>query len=194
MLKDFPVHWYTDDPVSDPANGSGQAQQELSGWRLSVWAAYLAAVICAALALLTCSLVLLGAFNWVHNGMEELKWHLCGSLFLLSGAYCLQRNAHVRVDTFYARFSPRIKALVDAVGIVVFLWPMAMAVCYYGLFVAIDSMAEASNDAGGLSHRWLIKLVIPVGFALLLLQSLAVFLRAVLCMTAARAVDEAADA
>ncbi len=188
MLNQAPVHWYGDEHEHTSAKGWRKSAHALIAWieRLSFAMAALAAVMCILLAGLTTILVIFGAFNLIHNGFEELKWHLCGALFLLSGAFCFERNAHVRVDTFYARFSPKVKAMVDAVGIVLFVWPLAIAICYYGLLLTTDAFvhSEASNDAGGLPWRWVIKSVIPIGFLLLFMQSVAVFLRALLCICA----------
>ena len=187
MLKQRSVHWY----------GIDESALSESTWRsslrscihfidkLSIGVAVFAAICCFALAVLTCVLVALGAVNIVHNGFEELKWHLCGTVFMLSGAYCLERNAHVRVDTFFAKFSSRWQAIVDMLGILLFVLPFAVMITINGLDIALDALSrsESSNDAGGLPYRWIIKSVIPLGFFLLTAQSLAVFARAFLAAT-----------
>lgn len=187
MLKQRDVHWY----------GFDEASSDESGWRftlrrfihlidkLSIGIAVFAAICCFILAVLTFVLVLLGSCNIVHNGLEELKWHLCGSIFMLGGAYCFERNAHVRVDTFYAKFSPRYQALVDMFGIVLFVLPFAITITYNGLEIAFDAWlrSESSSDAGGLPYRWIIISVVPLGFCLLTIQSIAVFCRAFLAVS-----------
>ena len=150
--------------------------------RVSTAAAALAALLCALLAVVTTVLVLFGMLNMVSNAWEELKWHLCGALFLLSGAYCFKHNAHVRVDTFYERFSVRTRALIDLIGMLFLFYPAMCMVMYYGFFMSYEALvhAEASNDAGGLSSRWIIKSIIPLGFLLLSLQGVSVVLRCLL--------------
>lgn len=185
MLRQPPAHWYSPevDQAARQAPRLGRCLGLIDG--LSTGVAALAALLCIVLAFLTTVLVIFGAFNMVHNGFEELKWHLCGALFMLSGAYCLERNAHVRVDTLYAGRSPLTKAVIDALGIIVLLWPLLIAVVCYGFENTADAFShgEASNDAGGLPYRWIIKSTIPLGFLLLFLQSVAVLLRALYCIS-----------
>lgn len=187
MLKQRAIHWYGLDPAESDFKSWRATLMRLATWidRVSILFAFAAALCCFALAILTCTLVVFGAFNVVHNGFEELKWHLCGTIFMLGGAYCLERNAHVRVDTFYARFSPRWQALVDILGIVLCVWPFALLVSVNGFEIAADAFnrSEASNDAGGLPYRWLIKSAIPLGFFLLWLQSVALVFRALIVVT-----------
>ena len=183
MLKQRAIHWYGLDPEQDALKPWQRRLCSFAAWidRMNVVVAFVAALCCFALAVLTCALVLFGAFNLVHNGFEELKWHLCGAVFMLGGAYCFERNAHVRVDTFYAKFTPRWQAFVDIIGMVLCVWPFAVLLLVNGADIAFDafSRSEASNDAGGLPYRWIIKSVIPLGFFLLWAQSLAIVCRAV---------------
>jgi TRAP-type mannitol/chloroaromatic compound transport system permease small subunit len=41
------------------------------------------------------------AFNNSSIALQELEWHLFSAMFLLSIAYGLQNDTHVRVDVFY---------------------------------------------------------------------------------------------
>jgi TRAP-type mannitol/chloroaromatic compound transport system permease small subunit len=50
--------------------------------------------------------VLRYAFNNSSIALQELEWHLFSAMFLLSIAYGLQNDTHVRVDVFYLNFSP----------------------------------------------------------------------------------------
>ena len=108
------------------------------------------------------------------NAYLELQWYLFSVLFLLTGAWALQRDRHVRVDVLYSRWSARTRAWVDLVGIVAFLIPFALVglwVCWPAVR-ASWSVMEVSPDPGGLP-RYPIKTVILVGFLLLLLQAVA---------------------
>ena len=42
------------------------------------------------------------------------------------------------------------------------------------------NIGEQSPDPGGLTHRWIVKSMLPIGFALLLVQSIAAMLRALI--------------
>ena len=112
------------------------------------------------------------AFNLSSNAWLEIQWYLFSAIFLLGAGYALRRNAHVRVDVLAGRLSARGQAWVDIFGGLVFLLPMALAILWWSWPMFWQSFAggEMSSDAGGLI-RWPVKLLIPVGFALLSLQA-----------------------
>lgn len=121
-----------------------------------------------------------------HSGsvaLQELEWHLFALIFLLGAAYTLRHDGHVRVDMIYrSRFmGARRRALVDLAGTLLFLLPFCWLVISGSLpFVENAwSMHEGSPDPGGLPARWLLKAAIPFGFALLLLQGIAMAIRSV---------------
>ncbi len=108
--------------------------------------------------------------------LQELEWHLFDIIILLSIAYTFSHDAHVRVDIFYERFSPKIKALVNLIGSLLFVLPFSLLIIYLGIdFVALSfSQMEASSDPGGLPYRFLIKSFIPIAFVLMAIQTLRV--------------------
>jgi len=139
--------------------------------------AKLAAYLVIALSLL----VVYDAMNryLFHGGsvaLQELEWHIFDILFLLGLSYTLQKDAHVRVDIFYARFSPKTKAFIDILSQLFLVIPFSLLVLYVSWDFVLQSYAqhEISSDPGGLTHRYLIKGMILLGFVLLLLQSFAI--------------------
>jgi TRAP-type mannitol/chloroaromatic compound transport system permease small subunit len=54
--------------------------------------------------------------NWGHESMVLLL----AILYVLLGGYCHYYRAHVRVDVFYASFSPRTRAILDVLTFVFF--------------------------------------------------------------------------
>jgi TRAP-type mannitol/chloroaromatic compound transport system permease small subunit len=104
--------------------------------------------------------------------VQELEWHLFALLFLIMAGYAHLKGDHVRVDIFYARMSPRARALVDVVCGVLFLFPTCFLLVWTSIPFVRASVAvlEGSPDPGGLPARYLLKLAIPVSFALLALQ------------------------
>ena len=114
------------------------------------------------------------AFNLSSNAWLELQWYLFSAIFLLAAGWTLKRNAHVRIDVLAAKLSPRAQAWIDLLGALFFLMPMAVLILYLSWPVFVQSWAgnEMSSDAGGLV-RWPAKLLIPAGFALLVLQGLS---------------------
>jgi TRAP-type mannitol/chloroaromatic compound transport system permease small subunit len=117
-------------------------------------------------------------FNLSSNAYLEMQWYLFSLVFLLGAAYTLKRNEHVRVDVLYGRLSRRMRAWIDAIGMVVFLLPFSV----FCLIVSWPSVRnswqvlEGSPDPGGLP-RYPIKSVILVAFVLLILQGIAELIR-----------------
>lgn len=113
-------------------------------------------------------------WNLSSNAWLELQWYLFSAIFLLAAGYTLRHQAHVRIDILYARWSPRTRAWIDILGTVFFLMPMALLILYFSwpMFTQSYLGNEVSSDAGGLV-RWPVKLLIPVGFAFLVLQGLS---------------------
>jgi TRAP-type mannitol/chloroaromatic compound transport system permease small subunit len=109
--------------------------------------------------------------NVSSNAWLEIQWYLFSAIFLLAAGWALLRNAHVRIDVITARLSPRARAWIDIIGTVLFLMPMALLIMYLAWAMFMQSYVghEISSDAGGLV-RWPVKLLIPVGFGLLVLQ------------------------
>jgi TRAP-type mannitol/chloroaromatic compound transport system permease small subunit len=118
--------------------------------------------------------------------VQELQWHVFSLIFLLGSAYSLKHDKHVRVDVLYSRFSPRAKAWVNLGGSLLFLAPFCLLVIWSSRAFVMNSFAfrEISPDPGGLPARWILKGAIPLGFALLLVQGLALAARSWLTISA----------
>ena len=110
-------------------------------------------------------------FNFSSNALLEIQWYLFGAIFLASSGYTLLRNEHVRIDLLSSKLSKRGRTWVDILGILFFLMPMAIAIMALSWPVFVHAFAgnEMSNSPGGLIV-WPARLMIPVGFALLILQ------------------------
>jgi TRAP-type mannitol/chloroaromatic compound transport system permease small subunit len=108
------------------------------------------------------------------NAYLELQWYLFSVLFLMGASYALRHGAHVRVDVFYARFSPPLQAWLDLLGMLLFAIPFCLAVLYFSWPSVWNSwqIKELSPDPGGLP-RYPIKTVILIGFGLLFLQGVS---------------------
>lgn len=117
---------------------------------------------------------------------QELEWHLMSPIALVGMSYALRHGEHVRVDVLFARFGPRTRAVIDALSaalaVAVALIVIQLSVGYVGQSVAQN---EGSANPGGIPYRYLLKALIPIGFALLALQSLAALVRAVARLRAA---------
>lgn len=114
------------------------------------------------------------ALNLSSNAMLEVQWYLFSAVFLLCAGYTLLNKEHVRVDLVLSRFGRRGHLIVEIFGTLVFLMPLTVLIMVlsWSPFVEAWTSGEVSANAGGLI-RWPVKLLIPVGFALLLLQAVS---------------------
>ena len=113
--------------------------------------------------------------------LQELEWHLVSPIALLGLSYSMKHRADVRVDFLYCKLTSGKQAYVDLLS--------ALLTISIGAYITWLSLAyvdqsfqlnEGSPDPGGLPMRFLLKLFIPIGFALLVLQGIADSLRAIL--------------
>jgi TRAP-type mannitol/chloroaromatic compound transport system permease small subunit len=83
-------------------------------------------------------------------------------------------NEHVRVDMFYGMMPERARIWIDIVCGFLFLLPICIILVYFTWPWFVDSwnIREMSSNAGGLI-RWPVKLLLPVGFALMALQGVS---------------------
>ena len=125
------------------------------------------------------------AFGIGSIRLQESVLYAHAALFMLAAAWTLQTDGHVRVDIFYARANPRTKALIDLIGVLVFLLPVMVVIGMFSLPYVARSWAifEGSRESGGLPFVYLLKTLIPL-FALLLgLQGVAQAIRAWLVLS-----------
>ena len=113
-------------------------------------------------------------FDAGSNALLEIQWYLFAMVFMLRAGYAFMKNAHVRIDFISNHLSPKLRNLIDIVGIVVFLFPLCymIATMAWPTFSNAFESGEMSQNAGGLI-RWPVYLLIPVGFGLLALQGLS---------------------
>jgi TRAP-type mannitol/chloroaromatic compound transport system permease small subunit len=105
---------------------------------------------------------------------QELEWHILVPIVLLGMSYALRHGEHVRVDVLFQSFSPRTKHAVDVVAAVL---GMLFAIIVIRLSIPYVLQAweieEGSPNPGGIDHRYIVKSLIPIGFALFFVQSLS---------------------
>jgi TRAP-type mannitol/chloroaromatic compound transport system permease small subunit len=113
-------------------------------------------------------------FSLSSNAWLEIQWQMFAGIFLLGAANVLRVNEHVRVDLLYGARSQRGKLWTDVIGIIFFLIPAMSTMFYFswGFFLTSFRSGEYSSNAGGLV-LWPVKLLLPLGLGLLLLQGVA---------------------
>ncbi len=130
-----------------------------------IWALFSTVIIS------TINAVIRKVFSIGSNAWLEVQWYLFAAVFLLGAGYTFLHNAHVRIDFISARLSPRTRNIIDIVGILAFLAPLAFMLLYlsWPLFVNAWTSNEMSQNAGGLI-RWPVLALVPLGMVLLLAQ------------------------
>jgi TRAP-type mannitol/chloroaromatic compound transport system permease small subunit len=113
-------------------------------------------------------------FSVSSNGWLEIQWYMFAGMVLLGAPFTLKMNEHVRVDLVYGLVSERTRIWIDIVCGFLFLLPICIILTYFTWpwFVESWTINEASSNAGGLV-RWPVKLLLPVGFALMALQGIS---------------------
>jgi TRAP-type mannitol/chloroaromatic compound transport system permease small subunit len=128
--------------------------------------------------------VLRYAFNQGAIALQETVLYLHALTFMLGIPFALKHNAHVRVDLFYSRMTPRLRAAVDLLGHLLFLIPVSVAIIVFSHTYVLNAwrILERSPEVGGLPAVFLLKSLIPLMAALLLLQGVAEIARCALTL------------
>lgn len=107
----------------------------------------------------------------------EMAQFVMVAYYILGGPYSLQLGSNVRMDLLYSRWSSRQKAWVDSFSILALIF--YLCVMLYG---AVDSTVYSftygeRNPSAWRPYLWPIKVIMCVGFVLMILQSIALLIR-----------------
>ena len=175
-----------------PLERFGQALMQLSAWpgRMSSW--LILPIILSVLVGVVGGLMRLGElFGWGFSiplfgsrltmaSLTELEWHLLGVIVMLGAAFTMIEERHVRVDLIYANLSDRKKVTIDLLGDIFLLLPFCAIVFWLSLgFVDLAYRSGEKSDYGGLTDRYLVKAMIPLGLGLLFACGLGRVIRAI---------------
>ena len=146
--------------------------------RSVMWLVLIAVVISAGNALVR------KLFNTSSNALLEIQWYLFAAIFMLASGYTFLRNEHVRIDILTTRLSPRGQNIVDVIGILLFMLPMAVLILWLSVPIVMTSIesGEMSQNYGGLI-RWPVKLLLPLGLGLLILQAFSELIKRIAFLT-----------
>jgi len=114
--------------------------------------------------------------GWI--AMQESVVYMHATVFMLSAAYTLNQDSHVRVDIFYGKMSDQKKAWVDLLGTLFLLLPMVVFIFYsaWGYVSSSWSVFEGSREAGGIHGVYLIKTLLLLLPVTLILQGIVLIL------------------
>ena len=113
--------------------------------------------------------------------LQELEWHFHGALFLLTLGFGYLKDAHVRIEIIRDKMAPRTRVWIELFGSLLFVIPYSLIVIYWGFeFAEMSFQMGETSEQSGLSHRWIIKSMIPLGFITLLVAGFSVVLKCIL--------------
>jgi TRAP-type mannitol/chloroaromatic compound transport system permease small subunit len=141
-------------------------------------------LLLAAVVVSTANAIFRKAFNMSSNAYLEAQWYMFAAIFMLGAGYVFLHDQHVRIDVLAGKLSRRKQVWIDVVGITVFLLPL----CGFIIWTSLPSLMtawntqEVSANPGGLI-RWPLYALVPVGFALLALQSVSELFKRVAFLT-----------
>ncbi len=123
-------------------------------------------------------------FSTTQLWLQDLYVWLGGVLFMAVGGFALMRDDHVRVDILYRPAPVRRKALLDLVGVLLFLVPYC-AVAWIYCFPYVQrswKLLEPSANPGGMPGLYILKTFILVFIVLVFLQGIAMAFRSILVL------------
>jgi TRAP-type mannitol/chloroaromatic compound transport system permease small subunit len=162
------------------------------------WMVLIATLVCALDALLRYSvngiLIAAGSNSWAQalfeiyrdnsNTLRDLQLMFFAGMVMLGAPWTFKVNEHVRVDLLYTMGSDRKRVWIDLIGALVFLLPFCVIMIYFSWpwFLSSYLSGEGSTNAGGMP-RWPLKLFVPLGFGLLLLQGVSEIIKCIAALT-----------
>jgi TRAP-type mannitol/chloroaromatic compound transport system permease small subunit len=135
--------------------------------RVTAWSSFALAAVMGG------NVLLRYVFNTGTVWSQELEWHLMAPICLFGMSYALRHGEHVRVDVMFAGFTQRSKYFVEFVSSLI-LMAISVIIIWLSINYVMQSwsIAEGSANPGGIPARYLLKSLIPIGFALMFIQAL----------------------
>ena len=136
--------------------------------RITAWSSFALALVMGG------NVLLRYVFHTGSVWSQELEWHLMSPICLFGMSYALRHGEHVRVDVLFAGFTRRNKDLVEFISALI-LMAISLIVIWLSISYVSQSwsIGEGSANPGGIPARYLLKSLIPIGFALMFVQALA---------------------
>lgn len=118
----------------------------------------------------------------------DMSYILYGGLFIMSGAYALSRNAHVRGDVLFRLLKPRVQATIELILYIIFFYPGVTSLMIAGYGYAHDSFGykEVSVNSPVGVPIWQLKALIPLAGMMLFIQGFAQVIRCILTIQTGR--------
>lgn len=143
-------------------------------------------LIVVAITVSTVNAIIRKLLNQSSNAWLELQWYLFAAVFMFCAAWTLISNEHIRIDIVNNQFSKRVRNWIDLIGHLFALLPFCIVMIWTSIpfFLTSYNLGERSFAAGGLP-QWIAKLIVPVAFVILLIQSFSEIIKRVAIMRGA---------
>jgi len=126
----------------------------------------------------------LSIFGQSWTKLFESAEYLHATIIMLGAAATLLAGQHVRVDVLHSHMKAKPKALVDFIGFYALLLPVCLIILWNSQsFVSFSwRIFEGSAETDGIRGEYLLKTLIPLFAITMILQGLAIALRAAMCL------------
>ena len=114
----------------------------------------------------------------------DFSMQMYGAILMMSGAYCLATEAHVRGDVIYRLFSEKKQAWIDLILYFIFFFPGVIALAFYGYEYAALAwkIKETSWSSPAQIQIYMVKSMIPAAGILLIIQGISEVFRSIICI------------
>ena len=169
--------------ISDP--GERNRREHVWGDRLTVGVANVAAWLFPLLMVAIVTQVIIRKFGFNQAWLDDAQWWMYGLAMLAGFGYAITTESHVRVDIFHQNYSPEKKAKTEifALGWLLMPFLILMTDVMFHYAVASWTAGEGSDSANGLHRLYLLKMALPVLFALAIVAAGAAIYRHMMRLT-----------
>jgi len=118
-------------------------------------------------------------FNSPTIWVLETSKMLMGTFAVVGWGYTYLYEGHVRVDVFYSRFSRGVKAWINVIGSIIFLFPICAILISSGIKWTMFSwkVGEKMVESSWLPPAAPFRTILVVGFILFTLQGISKFIQ-----------------
>ena len=114
----------------------------------------------------------------------DFSMQMYGAILMMSGAYCLATESHVRGDVIYRLFKPRTQGWIDLILYFIFFFPGVLALAFYGYDYAALAwkIKETSWSSPAQIQIYMVKALIPTAGVTLIIQGISEVFRSIICI------------
>jgi TRAP-type mannitol/chloroaromatic compound transport system permease small subunit len=114
----------------------------------------------------------------------DFSMQMYGAILMMSGAYCLATESHVRGDVIYRLFKPKTQGWVDLILYMIFFFPGVLALTFYGYDYAALAwkIKETSWSSPAQIQIYMVKALIPAAGVTLIIQGISEVFRSIICI------------